>query len=62
MAEGETKPAMSKAKFAPVGSFVSQPTGGDSGNVTPVPGGRIALNLKRKADDEGSGTPPHKRR
>ena len=62
LAEGDAKPTASKPRFAPVGSFVSQPAGVDSGNVTPVPGGRIALSLKRKAEDEGSGTPPYKRR
>ena len=49
-----------RAKFAPVGSFVAHPA---SGEVSPVPGGsRIALSLKRKAEDNGTGTPPSKRR
>lgn len=56
---GTTTPAP-RAKFAPVGSFVAHPA---SGEASPVPsGGRIALNLKRKADDDGTGTPPSKRR
>jgi len=52
---------VARAKFAPVGSFVSHPA---SGEASPVPGGgsRIALSLKRKAEDDGTGTPPSKRR
>jgi U4/U6.U5 tri-snRNP-associated protein 1 len=50
-----------RAKFAPVGSFVAHPT---SGEASPTPGGgsKIALSLKRKAEDDGTGTPPSKRR
>jgi U4/U6.U5 tri-snRNP-associated protein 1 len=57
---GATTPAP-RAKFAPVGSFVAHPASGDA---SPVPGGgsRIALSLKRKAEDDGTGTPPSKRR
>jgi U4/U6.U5 tri-snRNP-associated protein 1 len=51
-----------RAKFAPVGSFVAHPAGTSSGDATPITGGRIALNLKRKAEDEGTGTPPSKKR
>jgi U4/U6.U5 tri-snRNP-associated protein 1 len=60
--------AASKPRFAPVGSFVANPiqttdSGPGSGAASPAPtGGRIALNLKRKAEDEGTGTPPMKRR
>ncbi|PVG04430.1 SART-1 protein [Serendipita vermifera] len=51
-----------RAKFAPVGSFIAHPAGTSSGDATPITGGRLALNLKRKAEDEGTGTPPSKKR
>ncbi|CAG7849035.1 SubName: Full=Uncharacterized protein {ECO:0000313/EMBL:KIM27455.1} [Serendipita indica DSM 11827] len=60
--EQASKPAAPKAKFAPVGSFVPTPVAATNGDSTPISTGRIALNLKRKAEDEGTGTPPQKRR
>ena len=60
--EPASKPAVPKAKFAPVGSFVPTPVAPANGNATPISTGRIALNLKRKAEDDGTGTPPQKRR
>lgn len=69
LVDGVPKAAMAtKARFAPVGSFIAQPpqsmeSAPGSGEASPAPtGGRIALNLKRKAEDEGTGTPPAKRR
>lgn len=54
--------ATPRARFAPVGSFVAHPAY-NGGETSPAPlGGRVALSLKRKAEDEGTGTPPSKKR